>query len=185
MLYIPCVTPILPTKKNMLRRDFLRSKQHTTRSSKSVTSSTRRVRRCWLAWSRDIWCRSSTAERHHLAMRLARLVGGLEHGFDFFFHGWEWNGIIPTYPNWRISVFERGRLNQQPALQEMFSYILLPMVIFAAGFNLDKHRFFRFGGYIAALGITGTVAWSARLGMARVAKHNWNRWFRTFFKIVI
>lgn len=40
---------------------------------------------------------------------------------------------------------------------EMFSYILLPMVIFAAGFNLDKHRFFRFGGYIAALGITGTV----------------------------
>jgi NhaP-type Na+/H+ or K+/H+ antiporter len=40
----------------------------------------------------------------------------------------------------------------------MFSYILLPMVIFAAGFNLDKHRFFRFGGYIAALGITGTVA---------------------------
>eukprot|EP00434_Breviolum_minutum_P009741 symbB.v1.2.008573.t2/scaffold511.1/size325556/20 len=39
----------------------------------------------------------------------------------------------------------------------MFSYILLPMVIFAAGFNLDKHRFFRFGGYIAALGITGTV----------------------------
>eukprot|EP00438_Fugacium_kawagutii_P027570 Skav206274 [mRNA] locus=scaffold888:414703:420630:- [translate_table: standard] len=41
---------------------------------------------------------------------------------------------------------------------EMFSYILLPMVIFAAGFNLDKHRFFRFGGYIAALGITGTVA---------------------------
>ncbi len=40
---------------------------------------------------------------------------------------------------------------------EMFSYMLLPMVIFAAGFNLDKHRFFRFGGYIAALGITGTV----------------------------
>lgn len=40
---------------------------------------------------------------------------------------------------------------------EMFSYILLPMVIFAAGFNLDKHHFFRHGGYILALGITGTV----------------------------
>jgi len=39
----------------------------------------------------------------------------------------------------------------------MFSYMLLPMVIFAAGFNLDKQKFFRFGGYIFALGITGTV----------------------------
>ena len=25
----------------------------------------------------------------------------------------------------------------------MFSYMLLPMVIFAAGFNLDKQKFFR------------------------------------------
>lgn len=41
---------------------------------------------------------------------------------------------------------------------EMFSYILLPMVIFAAGFNLDKHHFFRHGGYILALGITGSLA---------------------------
>ena len=40
---------------------------------------------------------------------------------------------------------------------DMFSYMLLPMVIFAAGFNLDKQKFFRFGGYICALGITGTV----------------------------
>ncbi|CAE7763444.1 NHX4, partial [Symbiodinium pilosum] len=39
----------------------------------------------------------------------------------------------------------------------MFSYYLLPMVIFAAGFNLDKQKFFRYGGYIFALGITGTV----------------------------
>ncbi|CAJ1389990.1 unnamed protein product [Effrenium voratum] len=40
---------------------------------------------------------------------------------------------------------------------DMFSYILLPMVIFAAGFNLDKKKFFRFGGYILALGVSGTV----------------------------
>ena len=65
---------------------------------------------------------------------------------------------------------------------DMFSYILLPMVIFSAGFNLDKHRFFRllsisdkhqptrgFGGYIFALGITGTALRSNVLKRDRTA----------------
>jgi len=40
---------------------------------------------------------------------------------------------------------------------DMFSYILLPMVIFAAGFNCQKQDMFRFSGYICILGISGTV----------------------------
>merc|ERR1712023_571518 len=38
-----------------------------------------------------------------------------------------------------------------------FSYFLLPMVIFAAGFNMRKKSFFRYFGYIVTLGVTGTV----------------------------
>ena len=40
---------------------------------------------------------------------------------------------------------------------ELFSYVLLPMVIFGAGFNLQKKDFFRYSSYIVALGTLGTV----------------------------
>jgi len=38
-----------------------------------------------------------------------------------------------------------------------FSLLLLPMVIFSAGFNLQKGNFFRYSTYIVSLGVTGTV----------------------------
>lgn len=40
---------------------------------------------------------------------------------------------------------------------DTFSLFLLPMVIFAAGFNLQKKNFFRYSIYIMTLGVTGTV----------------------------
>ena len=85
MLYIPCVTPILPTKKNMPRRDFLRSEQHNEVFEK-----------CHVLHETGA---AVLLGRHHLAMRLARLVGGLEHGFGFFSmvgNGMESSQHIPT-----------------------------------------------------------------------------------------
>merc|ERR1712216_62241 len=39
----------------------------------------------------------------------------------------------------------------------IFSFFLLPMVIFAAGYNLQKKNFFRYSSYIVSLGVLGTV----------------------------
>jgi len=39
----------------------------------------------------------------------------------------------------------------------IFSYMVLPCVIFNAGFNLQKKQFFRYSAYILALGVLGTV----------------------------
>ena len=147
----------------MPRRDFLRSKQHNEVFEKChVLHETGAAVLVGLVagYMMQIFYGRAASFSYE-----TRQTGALEHGFGFFFlWEWEWNGIIPIFPNWRIYIyilffFQRGTVGIPP-LQEMFSYILLPMVIFAAGFNLDKHRFFRFGGYIAALGITGTVAWS-------------------------
>eukprot|EP00928_Gymnodinium_smaydae_P000562 TRINITY_DN10212_c0_g1_i4.p1 TRINITY_DN10212_c0_g1~~TRINITY_DN10212_c0_g1_i4.p1 ORF type:complete len:623 (-),score=107.14 TRINITY_DN10212_c0_g1_i4:84-1952(-) len=39
---------------------------------------------------------------------------------------------------------------------DMFSYILLPMVIFAMGFNLKRKNFFRYSPFILTFGLAGT-----------------------------
>ncbi|CAE8598508.1 unnamed protein product [Polarella glacialis] len=58
-----------------------------------------------------------------------------------------------------IAGYAMHKISGQTAVfnYDLFSYGLLPMVIFGAGFNMEKSSFFRYSQYIILLGISGTV----------------------------
>jgi hypothetical protein len=98
MLYISCVTPILPTKKNMPRRDFLRSEQHNEVFEK-----------CHVLHETGAAVLVGLVAGYMMQIFYGRAASfsyeTRQPGWWFgtwlwiFFYGWEWNGIIPTYPN--------------------------------------------------------------------------------------
>jgi hypothetical protein len=55
-------------------------------------------------------------------------------------------GIFAFY--WKNSIFSLD--------EQMFFYILLPPIIFAEGFNIEKERFFKIFGYAVLYGALGT-----------------------------
>lgn len=63
----------------------------------------------------------------------------------------------------------RDQLNTFNFNDNVFFYGLMPPIIFAAGYNLKKRKFFQYFFYICLYGVGGTlISFSVTLGLTRV-----------------